>query len=177
MSILTYFCPRNYICTRVLHRSVVCNSYNLLDCSRQALPPMGFSRQEYWSRLPWPPPGDLPDSGVEPASSALAGAFFTTEPQGKPPNYVYTHGKQSNRVLGSSGAAGARRVSLAWPLPGLHLLAVPLPHPGHLPGSAWRSPRPGPGVTGLKRRVLATGQPLPPPESSCWCFSPFTLTL
>ena len=123
---------------------------------------MGFSRQEYWSRLPWPPPGDLPDSGVEPASSALAGAFFTTEPQGKPPNYVYTHGKQSNRVLGSSGAAGARRVSLAWPLPGLHRLAVPLPHPGHLPGSAWRSPRPGPGVTGLKRRVLATGQPLPP---------------
>ena len=29
---------------------------------------MGFSRQEYWSGLPWPPPGDLPDSGIEPAS-------------------------------------------------------------------------------------------------------------
>ena len=40
---------------------------------------MGFSRQEYWSGLPVPPPGDLPDSGIEPASPAapaLAG-FFT----------------------------------------------------------------------------------------------------
>ena len=41
---------------------------------------MGFSRQEYWSGLPFPPPGDLP----EPASPALAGGFFTTEPPGKP---------------------------------------------------------------------------------------------
>ena len=41
---------------------------------------MEFSRQEYWSGLPFPPPGDLPDPGIEPASSALAGVFFTTEP-------------------------------------------------------------------------------------------------
>ena len=40
---------------------------------------MGFSRQEYWSGLPFPPPGDLP-----PASPALAGRFFTTESPGKP---------------------------------------------------------------------------------------------
>ena len=42
---------------------------------------MGFSRQEYWSGLPCPPPGDLPDPGTEPTSlmpSALAGKFFTT---------------------------------------------------------------------------------------------------
>ena len=48
---------------------------------------MEFSRQEYWSRLPFPPPGDLPDPGIEPASlasPALAGSFFTTEPPGKP---------------------------------------------------------------------------------------------
>ena len=48
---------------------------------------MGFSRQEYWSGLPFSPPGDLPDSGIKPAypeSSALAGRFFTTEPPGKP---------------------------------------------------------------------------------------------
>ena len=41
---------------------------------------MGFSRQEYWSRLPFPPPGDLPDPGIEPASlmsPALAGGFLT----------------------------------------------------------------------------------------------------
>ena len=45
---------------------------------------MGFSQQEYWSGLPCPPPGDLPDPGIEPASPALAGGFFTTEPPGKP---------------------------------------------------------------------------------------------
>ena len=42
---------------------------------------MGFSRQEYWSGLPLPPPGDLPDPGIEPMSfisPALAGRFFTT---------------------------------------------------------------------------------------------------
>ena len=43
--------------------------------------PMGFSRQEYWSGLPRPPPGDLPDPGIDPTSlksSALAGGLFTT---------------------------------------------------------------------------------------------------
>ena len=44
---------------------------------------MGFSRQEYWNRLPYPPPGDLPDPGFKPASPALAGSFFTTEPPGR----------------------------------------------------------------------------------------------
>ena len=48
---------------------------------------MGFSRQEYWSGLPYPPPGDLSDPGIKPVSPvspALAGGFFTTEPPGKP---------------------------------------------------------------------------------------------
>ena len=45
---------------------------------------MGFSRQGHWSGLPFPPLGDLPDSGIEPASPALGGRFFTTEPPGKP---------------------------------------------------------------------------------------------
>ena len=42
---------------------------------------MGCSKQEYWSGLPCPPPGDLPDPGIKPASltsPALAGGFFTT---------------------------------------------------------------------------------------------------
>ena len=47
-------------------------------------PSMGFSRQEYWSRLPFPPPEYLPDPGIKPASPALAGRFLTTEPPGKP---------------------------------------------------------------------------------------------
>ena len=44
---------------------------------------MGFSRQEYWSELPFPSSGDLPDPRIEPVSSgspALAGGFFTTAP-------------------------------------------------------------------------------------------------
>ena len=54
--------------------------------ARQALLSMGFPRQEYWSGLPFPFPGDLPNSGIEPmslASPALAGGFFTTEPPEK----------------------------------------------------------------------------------------------
>ena len=43
----------------------------------------GFPRQEYWSELPFPSPGDLPDPGVEPFSLALSGLFFTAEPPGK----------------------------------------------------------------------------------------------
>ena len=42
--------------------------------------PMGFPRQEYWNGLPFLPPGDFPDPGIEPASPALVGRFFTTEP-------------------------------------------------------------------------------------------------
>jgi len=48
---------------------------------------MGFSRQEHWSGLPLPPPGDLPNPGIKllaPVAPALAGGFFTTEPPGKP---------------------------------------------------------------------------------------------
>ena len=48
--------------------------------ARQAPLSVGFSRQEYWSGLPFPPPGDLPDPGIKPASlvsPALAGGFFT----------------------------------------------------------------------------------------------------
>ena len=47
---------------------------------------MGFSRQEYWSGLSCPPPGDLPEPGIElvSCSSCSAGRFFTTEPSGRP---------------------------------------------------------------------------------------------
>ena len=44
---------------------------------------MAFSRREYWSGLPFPAPGDLPGPEITPASPALAGKFFTTEPPGK----------------------------------------------------------------------------------------------
>ena len=44
---------------------------------------MGLLGQEYWSRLPFPSPGDLPDPGIEPGPPALASRFFTTEPPGR----------------------------------------------------------------------------------------------
>ena len=53
----------------------------LWTVAHQASLSMGFSRQEYWSGLPCPSPGDLPDTGIKPTSlmsSALADGFFTT---------------------------------------------------------------------------------------------------
>ena len=44
---------------------------------------MGFSRQEYWSGLPFPSPGDLPDPGIEPRSPSLEADALTSEPPGK----------------------------------------------------------------------------------------------
>ena len=50
----------------------------------QVPPSMGFPRQEYWSGLPFPSPGDLPDPGIEPRSPALEADALTSEPPGKP---------------------------------------------------------------------------------------------
>ena len=58
---------------------------NPMDCSLPAPLSMGFSRQEYWSGLPCPPPGDHPDPGIEPASLislALAGGSLPLAPPG-----------------------------------------------------------------------------------------------
>ena len=53
---------------------------------------MGFPRQEYWSVLPFPSPGDLSDPGMEPVSPVLAGGFFTIEPPGKPDKTLHQEG-------------------------------------------------------------------------------------
>ena len=47
-------------------------------------PSMGFSRQEYWSGLPFPSPGDLPDPGIEPGSPAFQAEALPSDPPGKP---------------------------------------------------------------------------------------------
>ena len=52
--------------------------------AHQAPPSMGFSRQEYWSGLPFPSPGDLPNPGIEPRSPAFQADALTSEPPGKP---------------------------------------------------------------------------------------------
>ena len=62
-----------------------CSQLHLILCDPvwpPGLPlPMDFSRQKYWTELPFPPPGNLPDPGIKltsPASPALAGGFLTT---------------------------------------------------------------------------------------------------
>ena len=69
------------VCVGVcLVASVVSDSTTLWTVGHQAPLSMGFSRQQYWSGLPCPSPGDLPDPGPEPeslVSPALAGGFFT----------------------------------------------------------------------------------------------------
>ena len=74
-----------------------------LNCSDSLRPPwtvacqaplsMEFPRQEHWSRLLFPSPGDLPNPGIKPETPALAGRFFTTAPPTKPtPDaYYYIH--------------------------------------------------------------------------------------
>ena len=52
--------------------------------AHQAPPSMEFSRQEYWSGLPFPSPGDLPDPGIKPGSPAFQADALLSEPLGKP---------------------------------------------------------------------------------------------
>ena len=59
---------------------------DLWTVAHQAPPSMGFSSKEYWSGLPFPSPGDLPDTGIEPRAPTLQADALTSAPQGKPPN-------------------------------------------------------------------------------------------
>ena len=61
---------------------------------------MGFSRHEYWSGLPFPSPGDLPNPGIEPRSSALQVDALTSEPPGKP------RGRVNLRLVGEILGSG-----------------------------------------------------------------------
>ena len=84
------------------NKTAVCTTVNILkkesesevtqSCptlceAHQAPLSMGFSRQEYWSGLPFPSPGDLPNPGVEPRSPALQADALSSEPPGKPQIY------------------------------------------------------------------------------------------
>ena len=70
------------VCVRMCAQSLNCIQLFVTPrtVARQAPLCMKFSRREYWSGLPFPSPGDLPNSGIEPVSPALAGRFFTTAP-------------------------------------------------------------------------------------------------
>ena len=62
--------------------SVVSDSVTLWTVACQAPLSMGFCKQEYWSGLPFPSPGDLPDPGIEPGSSAWQADSLSSEPPG-----------------------------------------------------------------------------------------------
>ena len=72
--------------------SVVSDSVTPQTVAHQALLSMGFFRQEYWSWLAFPPPGDLPNPGIKPLSlmsPALAGGFFTTSATSRDSHYWF----------------------------------------------------------------------------------------
>ena len=79
--LISYFLvPFEFSCVLSCFSSVqlLCNP---TDCSPPDASVQGLSGQEHWSGLPCPPPGDLPDPGVDPTSlksATLAGGFFTT---------------------------------------------------------------------------------------------------
>ena len=76
------------LCMCLLSRSDVSNSFETPQTVACPVPlSMGFPRQEYWSRLPFPSPGDLPHPGIKttsPPSPTLSGRLVTTEPPGDP---------------------------------------------------------------------------------------------
>ena len=84
-----YGFPSSTVC--VLNRSIMSDSVTPWTVAHQVPLSIGFPRQEYWSVLPFPTPGDLPNPGIKPRSSAspaLAGRFFTTEiPRNSQENY------------------------------------------------------------------------------------------
>ena len=86
-----------YVCVLC---SVVFDSLTPWNVAHQAPLSMKYSRQEYWSGLPFPPLGDLPDPGIEPPSlesPAVAGRFLTTEPPRKA--LTWTNSVNSTIVL------------------------------------------------------------------------------
>ena len=78
-------------------------SVTLWTVTYQASPSMGFSRQEYWSGLPFPSPGDLPDPGIEPGSPALGADALTSEPP------LLKKGRKKKRKLSKKERRGEKR--------------------------------------------------------------------
>ena len=74
-----------YVCM-LSHFSHVQLFATLWTIARESPLSMGFSSQEYWSELPFPFPGDLPDPGIKPRSPALQTDSLPSEPPGSPTN-------------------------------------------------------------------------------------------
>ena len=92
----------------------------------QAPPSMGFSRQEYWSGLPFPSAGDLPDPGIEAGSPALQADALTSEAPGKPPFWIQVIKREMkvwinniSRLISLTHPIFLCSLSLIWILAGL----------------------------------------------------------
>ena len=81
LKIFIWLCGSYLWCASILSRVQLFLTSWTVACQAPLF--LGFSKQGYWSGLPFPPPGDLPNTGIKPVSPALAGRFFTTEPPGK----------------------------------------------------------------------------------------------
>ena len=126
------------------------NSATPWTAARQASLSMGFSRQEYWSALPCPALGDLPDPGIELTSLALAGRFFTTSATWKVPL------KQSLCVLKARSDQDQDHVASK------ELCARMLSH-GQLSATPWTVACQAPLSMGLSRQEYWSGLPCPSP--------------
>ena len=97
----------NQLCCAVLSHSFVSDSlWPPWIAARQAPLSMGFSRQEFWSGLPFPPPGDLPDPGIEPASPAWQVDSCPRSHQGSP--LLYPHPSENTPRRGTGALKGTR---------------------------------------------------------------------
>ena len=108
----------------MLIHSIISNSVAPWTVACQTPLPMGVSRQEYWSRLPFPTPGDLPNPEIEPvslASPALSGEFFTTATPGKPQSIMQRKCNSSKTVL----AAPSSCMFPSFPSPLSHFAPIP----------------------------------------------------
>ena len=129
--------------------SVVSDSATPWTVAHQAPPSVGFARQEYWSGLPFPSPGDLPDPGIEPRSPALQADALPSDPPGEPqslglPNPLssYSSSHPQGGLFGEDrreeNKVKWRRQARATPVSGSSRSP---PHPGEFTSSCPNLPR------------------------------------
>ena len=89
---LYYICPKPIEVKLLSHVRIFATPWTVVY---QAPPSMGFSRQGYWSGLPFPSPEDLPDPGMKPRSPALQAETLPSEPPGKYSSlhHIYSEGR------------------------------------------------------------------------------------
>ena len=117
---------------------------------------MGFSRQEYWSGLPFPSPGDLPNTGIEPGSPALQANSLLIELRGKPPSWK-----------GEKNGPWLHHNQWAWEglfnIPRLLLLLLSRISHVRLIATPWTAAYQAPPSMGFSSQEYWSGVPLPSP--------------